>query len=139
MVSNAVDRVNALLAGQRCEPWPLERLATSGREAKRRWLELRQAGHDVGFGGDAIRLLDPAFSIAPDLEKRIQSAFPWSNGHAVIRFLKWATRPKTEGAQNPFEPLIEIIEHGGSLHVEHGMFLDIYDSESRKCGIVLIR
>jgi hypothetical protein len=137
--SNALDRVNALLAGQRCEPWPLDRLASLGHEAKQRWLALRQAGHDVEFAGDAVRLLDPEFSLAPDLEERIQRAFSWHNRRAVIRFLKWATCPKTEGAENPFEPLVEIIEHGGSLHVEHGMFLDIYDSDAKMCGIVLVR
>ena len=110
-----------------------------GQEAKRRWLSLRQAGHDVEFAGDAVRLLDPAFTLPPELEECIQRALPWHNGRAVIRFLKWATCPATEGAENPFEPLLEIIEHGGSLHVEHGMYLDIYDSDAKMCGIVLVR
>src|SRR5260370_2393626 len=139
VISTASNRVSALIAGQRSEPWPLEQLAALGREAKRRWLALRQAGHDVEFAGDAVRLLDPAFSLAPELEERIQQALPWHNGRAVIRFLKWATCPKTEGAENPFDPLVEIIEHGGSLHVEHGMFIDIYYSDAKMCGIEVVR
>jgi hypothetical protein len=125
--------------GRRREPWALQQLAALGREAKRRWLELRQSGLDLSCAGDAVALLDPEFRLPPDLEERIQEALPGIEGRVAVRFLKWVMCAKTQEDENPFEPLLEILEHGGSFYVEHGMFLDIYSDQGAKCSIVLIR
>jgi hypothetical protein len=132
----AFDRVRRLVEGSRLEAWPLAKLIELGREARTRWQELRRSRIDVDFAGDAVRIIDPEFRLPDDVEESIQAALRWINGRVAVRFLKWATSSKTSHRQNPFEPLLEIVEHGGSLHVENGM-LEIYDAEGAKCMLRL--
>jgi hypothetical protein len=139
-VRTASERVEALVLGKRVDPWPIGQLASLGHEAKKRWLGTReQFGLDVCFAGDGVALLAPKFVLPDGMEERILAGLPGVDGRFAVRFLKWASCPKTMDSTNPLEPLIEILEHGGSSRPEHGMFLDIIDYQGATCGVVIYR
>jgi hypothetical protein len=136
----AINRVTALLAGHGLDPWPIPQLAEFGRDAKRLWKETRQQFNlDVSFGQDAVALIDPDCRLPSDLEEQIAQKFSGVNRRVLISFIKWEVCAATSRHPNPYEPLVNIIEHAGYMHVEHGMFLDIYDFESNNCGVVLFQ
>ena len=41
---------------------------------------------------------------------------------------------------NPYDPLIQIFEHGGNLNKEHGQFIDVFDNHGKMvCGVTVRR
>jgi hypothetical protein len=56
-----------------------------------------------------------------------------------MSFVKWERCSATSGIDNPFEPLVEIFEHGGSVSKEHGRFIDIYDHRGKAVAGLTVR
>ena|SRR5438067_531597 len=136
---SAVERVQTLVDGRRLAGLPMDELLVLGDEAKRRWRALRLDYElPLEFAGDAVALIDPEFRLPSDVEERIQHGLPWAYRRITVRYLKWEMCPTTQGAENPLEPLIEILEHGGGFHIDHGTFLDIYDTDGAACSVVLV-
>jgi hypothetical protein len=135
----ALERINALVDGRQSDVWAIKQLAALGHEAVRRWEAVQETLQvNEPFGSDAVALIEPEIQLRSELLERIQQKLGMS-GRYANRFLKWQLCSKTCMVANPFEPLVEIMEHGGSCRVEHAMFLDIYSADGQTCGICLIK
>lgn len=92
---------------------------------------------------DAVALISPDFKMPPAEEEAAWSADvpemrnvgPW----VAVSFVRWERCPMTAGLPNPYEPWIEIWEHGGGFSVEHGQFVAVYDSELTPLGCIVVR
>jgi hypothetical protein len=61
------------------------------------------------------------------------------NSRIAAYFVKWERCPKTAGLPNPYEPWIEIWEHGGTFIAEPRQSLDIADGDHMPLGAVAVR
>src|SRR5947209_20269271 len=61
------------------------------------------------------------------------------NSRIAVWFVKWERCPETSNLPNPYEPWIEIWEHGGAFGGEHGQFVGIEDSEHMQRDAVVAR
>jgi hypothetical protein len=109
-------------------------------EGYRRWREIRQVlVIDYQLFGDAVAVLVPGFRL-PIEEERAATAVQVPRGggncpgYALLSFLKWERCPVTHGLPNPYEPWVEIWEHGGAISVEHAEFVDLTFSEAGESG-----
>jgi hypothetical protein len=135
----AAARVQALVDGQRLDAWPIKHLVELGRASVETWSVVKQLFNlEDSFGGDAVAQLDPELRLPEGMENQILKALPDGAWYAV-HFLKWEMCQKTNGLDNPFEPLVQILEHGGSMHVEHAMYMDITAADSSTAGICVTR
>ena len=139
-METAAARVSSFVEGRRLDNWSIDQVASLGHEAIRRWQSVRrQFSIDLPLTQDAVAMLDAQFQLLEGEEFRIRRALPGPAGLIAIRYLKWDAFPLTRSSENPYEPLLGILEHGGSLRVEHNMFLDLIDHSGKTCGIVLAR
>ena len=92
---------------------------------------------------DAVSTIAPGFQLSPEEEAAAYAAeVPGRqnvNSRIAVWFVKWERCADTAGLPNPYEPWIEIWEHGGAFSVEHGQFVDIEDSENMSLGAVVVR
>jgi hypothetical protein len=141
---DALERVMRIRRGLGLEAWPSERFRQAAAEGKRRWAEV-EALFSVQYSmfQDAVSAIAPGFHLSPEEELAAHAAdVPGRrnvNSRVAIWFVKWERCPETSGLPNPYEPWIEIWEHGGAFRVEHGQFVDIEDSEHMPLGAVVVR
>lgn len=58
---------------------------------------------------------------------------------ALVWFLEWERCPVTSGLPNPYEPWVEVWEHGGAVSVEHAQFVDVSFVERGEGGQLQVR
>ncbi len=72
---------------------------------------------------DAIAVIDPQFALSDSDVSAIRASdigAQTCGREIAIAFAKWATHSQTADLDNPFEPWLEIFEHGGYITREHG-------------------
>jgi hypothetical protein len=141
---DALERVTRIRRGSALETWPPERFRQAAAEGKRRWAEIEELfGVQYSMFQDAVSTIAPGFHLSTEEEVAARAAdVPGMrnvNSRIAVWFVKWERCPETSGLPNPYEPWIEIWEHGGAFSVEHGQFVDIYDSEGMPLGAVVVR
>lgn len=141
---DALERVVRIRRNSAAEAWPTERFRQAAAEGKRRWLEVEDSfGVSYPIFDDVIAVIAPAFRLPPEEEAAAKAAdIPGRrnvNSRIAVWFVKWARCATTCEAPNPYEPWIEIWEHGGAFGVEHGLFVDIEDAEHLPLGAVVLR
>lgn len=141
---DALERVTRILSESPREAWPPERFREAGAEGKRRWAEVEELfGVQYPLFEDAVAVIAPGFRLAPEEEAAAYAAnVPGRrnvNSRIAVWFVKWERCSDTAGLPNPYEPWIEIWEHGGAFSVEHGQFVDIEDSEFMPLGFLFVR
>ncbi len=144
ILMDALERIKGIGLIAPGEHWNGPQFFDAGREGKRRWQELEGLFElQWPMFADAVAVLDPAFRLPADEETAALSAkWPrmWCvNSGILISFLKWERCPTTAGLLNPYEPWIEIWEHGGAFRVEHGQFVDVFDATFMPLGAVFVR
>ena len=140
---DALERV-ARIGRTPAENWPRERFLPAANEGKRRWQEAEELfGIRYPLFEDAVAVIAPDFRLSPEegaAAREVASpGRPNVSNRIAVWFVKWEPCPATAGLPNPYAPRIEIREHGGSFGVEHGQFVDVYDSESIPAGFVMVR
>jgi hypothetical protein len=124
--------------------WSGEEFAQAAREGKRRFEEIESVFEiEYGMFADAVALLAPNYHLAPEEETAVKAA-PIRESHRASKrialwYLKWERCPVTAGLPNPYEPWIEIMEHGGAFDVEHGQFVDVFTNRGMPVGCVVVR
>ncbi len=141
---DALERVKRIRRDSALEVWPPERFLQAAAEGKRRWSEVEQLfGIQYPMLWDAVAAISPHFRLSREEEETAYAAdIPARRGvnsRVAVWFLKWERCPETHGLPNPYEPWIEIWEHGGAFSVEHGQFVDIEDSQHMPRGAVVVR
>ncbi|MCE9563552.1 MAG: hypothetical protein K8U57_16040 [Planctomycetes bacterium] len=141
---DALERVLRIRRELATERWPPERFRQAAAEGKRRWAEAEDLfGVQWSMLKDAVALISPDFKMPPAEEEAawsvdvpgMRNVGPW----VAVSFVRWERCPTTAGLPNPYEPWIEIWEHGGGFSVEHGQFVDVYDSEFTPLGCIVVR
>lgn len=140
---DALDRI-LCLGRTPAREWSDAEFQQAAWEGKRRFEEIESVLEiQYGMFRDAVAVLAPAFSLSPEEEVAIAAAPIREAYHATKRlavsYLKWERCPVTAGLPNPYEPWIEIMEHGGAFHVEHGQFVDIFTHRGMPVGSVVVR
>jgi hypothetical protein len=141
---DALERVMRIGRGPANEPWPPDRFPQAASEGKRRWAAVEELfGVQYSMFQDAVAVIAPAFRLPAEEESAASAAdVPGMrniNSRVAVWFVKWERCPETAGLPNPYEPWIEIWEHGGAFSVEHGQFVDVFDSEDMPVGAVVVR
>lgn len=141
---DALERVRRIRRESPAEQWPPERFRQAAAEGKRRWAEAEELfGVQWSMFKDAVAVIAPDFKLSPAEEQAADAADvpgmrnvgPW----IAVSFVRWERCPATAGLPNPYEPWVEIWEHGGGFSVEHGQFVDVYDSEFMPVGGLVVR
>jgi hypothetical protein len=118
--------------------WPRERFQPAADEGRRRWQEAEALfAIEYPMFADAVAKVAPDFQLSPEEELVARTANVSSR--IAVWYLKWERCPATVGLPNPYEPWIEICEHGGAFSVEHGQYVDIYDAEHTRVGGLTVR
>lgn len=126
------------------ELWQPERFRQVALEGKRRWQEIEEL-FDIEYPmfADAVSIISPSFRLSQEEESTVRSAdvscIRTTGTQVAVAFLRWERCSETAGLPNPYEPWIEIWEHGGAFSVEHGQFVDIYDSRHMPMGGFVVR
>jgi hypothetical protein len=141
---DALERVKRIRRGPMPDAWPSERFRQAAAEGKRRWTEIEEFFEiEYSMFQDAVAVIAPEFHLSPEEEVEARAVdIPDRrnvNSQIAIWFVKWERCPETAGLPNPYEPWIEICEHGGAFSVEHGQFVDIEDSTFMPLGAVVVR
>ena len=141
---DALERVKLIRRASVPEAWPPERFRQAAAEGKRRWTEIEELfGIQYSMFQDAVAAIAPAFHLSTEEESEARAVeIPGRrnvNSRIAVWFVKWERCPETAGLPNPYEPWIEIWEHGGAFSVEHGQFVDIEDSTFMPLGAVVVR
>lgn len=141
---DALERVLNIRRGSALEAWSRERFWQAAVEGKRRWAEVEGLfGVQYSMFRDAVAAIAPDFHLSTEEEKAAYAAdVPGRrnvNSRIAVWFVKWERCHETSGLPNPYEPWIEIWEHGGAFSVEHGQFVDIEDNEHMPLGAVIVR
>jgi hypothetical protein len=143
----AMDALQRITQIRRDHPklgWSREVFLRMGAEGKRRWRETEQAyGIQYTIFGDVVAQITPSFRLPAEKESAaLQADIPVLRNvtsRIAVWFVKWECCPATKGLPNPYEPWVEIWEHGGGFSVEHGWFVDVYDHELMPVGAVIAR
>jgi hypothetical protein len=141
---DALERVKLIRRVSVPEAWPPDRFRQAAAEGKRRWTEIEDLfGIQYSMFQDAVAVIAPAFQLSAEEESQARTVeIPGRrnvNNRIAVWFVKWERCPETAGLPNPYEPWIEIWEHGGAFSVEHGQFVDIEDSTFMPLGAVVVR
>jgi hypothetical protein len=141
---DALERVRRIRAGPAADPWPAERFRQAAAEGKRRWAEIEELfGIEYAMFRDAVGVIAPDFRLSPEEQEAAAATdVPGKrnvNSRIAVWFVKWDRCPETAGLPNPYEPWIEIWEHGGAFGVEHGQFVDVEDASGMPLGAVVVR
>jgi hypothetical protein len=140
---DAVERVVTINERTRFAEWTRDEFSEAGCAARIRWWRvMEQFGVRYPMLSDAVAYIEPTFQLPPEVERAVEAAaIPRArniSSRLAVAFVKWDRCPTTAGHPNPYEPLVEIWEHGGSFSMEHGMFMDIYDAEGMTCGALTL-
>src|SRR5437868_15059871 len=89
----------------------------SASEGKRRWQEIETLFEiEYPMFWDAVSIIEPTFQLVPAEETTARDAnvpcLRNVDNRIAVWFLKWERCPLTRGIPNPYEPWIEIWEHG---------------------------
>jgi len=139
---NAIDRVTAIGQRKPVEKWRREDFLYAAKRAKDRWHateELFEIRYEMLR--DAVLEIDPKFDLSDDQVGAITNAnLPqvYLLRRISVSFVRWEMCHATTGFPNPYDPLIEIWEHGGDIQQEHGQFLDLYDDAGLPAGGMFI-
>jgi hypothetical protein len=141
---DALERVKLIRRASPPESWSPERFKQAATEGKRRWTEIEELfGIQYSIFQDAVAAIAPAFHLPAEEELEARAVeIPGRrnvSSRIAVWFVKWERCPETAGLPNPYEPWIEIWEHGGAFSVEHGRFVDIEDSKFMPLGAVVVR
>jgi hypothetical protein len=141
---DALERVKRIRRDVALETWASERFRQAAAEGKRRWAEVEEwFGIQYPMFQDAVAAIAPEFRLSLEEERAAYAADVPARRNVGSRiavwFVNWERCPKTRGLPNPYEPWIEIWEHGGAFSVEHGQFVDIEDSQHMPLGAVVVR
>src|SRR4051794_13556356 len=119
--------------------WTRDQFIDAGMEGRRRWLEAQELFElQWPMFTDAVTVISPSFV----LESRFSDVARATRipvrrnveNRVAMWFMNWARCPLTAAYPNPYEPWIEIWEHGGSFSVEHGQFVDLHDASGQPVG-----
>ncbi len=141
-----MDALNRLIQIRRTAAipgWSGDDFLRAASKGKRRWREVEEMfGIQYSIFDDALREIAPSFELSPEEDAAARSAnIPAMRNvtsRIAVSFLKWERCPATQGLPNPYEPWIEIWEHGGAFGVEHGLLVDVYDEESMPVGAIVL-
>ena len=116
------------------EPWSDDQFRQAAADGKQRWLEVKAFfGIQYAIFEDAIGIVAPDFKLSLGEEQAAHAAavprMRNVGSRIAVSFLRWERCPATAGHSNPYEPWLEIWEHGGAFSIEHGEFVDVYDAE----------
>lgn len=141
---DALERLRRIGTSPPAETWDGARLLQAAREGKGRWAELEELfGTQWPLFADGVAAVAPAFQLLVEEEAAARATRIREgrnvNSRVAVWFLKWERCPATSGLPNPYEPWIEIWEHGGHFGVEHGQFVDVYDTQGMPLGCVFVR
>jgi hypothetical protein len=144
MKMDALERVKHIRQDSALEAWPSKRFGQAAVEGKRRWAEVEKLfGVQYSMFQDAVAVIAPEFRLSVEDEASAYAAdVPRRrnvDARIAVWFVKWERCPQTSRWENPYEPWIEIWEHGGTISVEHGQFVDVEDSEHMPVGGVVVR
>lgn len=136
---DVLERVMQLSRDNADLKWTTADFLNAAREGKRRHDEIAdlfQISYSVF--ADVVPEIAPDWRLlldeAPILSiRKINPRIRYSG--VLLGFVKWEYCPLTKGLPNPYEPWIEILEHGGSFQVEHAVFIDLFDENDRIGGI----
>lgn len=129
---DALERITGVSPTNPKSQWEFEDFRDAGNRAKQLW-QTTEDLFEIQYGllTDAVSVIDPQFQL-PDCEvlaiRDSEMAKMVGGRNVAVSFVKWERCSATRGIDNPFEPLVEIFEHGGSMSKERGQFIDIYDS-----------
>lgn len=141
---DALERVQRIRPGVAVGPWTRDQFLQAAALGKQRWSEV-EALFDIQYPifQDAVAAIAPEFRLTVEEKSSARSAeIPGQrnvDSRIALWFVKWERCPATAGLPNPYEPWIEIWEHGGAFSVEHGLFVDVYDAEGMPTGAVVVR
>ena len=130
-----------LLATRSIRGWSDGDFIAAAQEGKRLWQQTEELFEiEYGMFWDAVSAIEPAFRLALE-EEAVASAvdLPGVGNRVALSFLKWERCSLTRGLPNPYEPWLSIWEHGGSVSVEHGQFVDIYNQKRFPLGGLFVR
>ncbi|WP_144973996.1 hypothetical protein [Bremerella volcania] len=118
--------------------WKRDDFVDAGKRFRDRW---RLAGVDLGQelrGFFDLVEVDPEFKL-PDSDIEELKSIPNGQHRIVARMdMRFRKCPKTRHLESPYAILLEIIEHGGSFSIEHGI-IDIRDQSSVAVGGFMFR
>jgi hypothetical protein len=139
----ALQRIVALKNPAQTCAWSCADFMRAAVEAKNRWLATEtEFGVEYRMLGDAVSQIAPDYCLPAEIEKLVRNCPIPTRRNVLaafaVSFVKWDLCPQTSGHANPYEPLVEIWEHGGSFAAEHNMYVDVFDTEGMPCGGVVI-
>ena len=141
---NALDRIAGISKSSPMHGWTKDDFIRAAARGKHRWQET-EAHFEIEYSmfDDAVGLIEPGFRLSAEDETKARSADVSQmrnlNSRIAVWFIKWERCPSTSGLANPYEPWIEIWEHGGAFSVEHGQFVDVFDQHHMPVGAVIVR
>ena len=141
---DALDRVMQIRKRAPVPAWVREDFLRAASEGKKRWQDTEALfGITYSMFRDAVSEIAPSFQLTPEEKTMAEAAdVPGMrnvNSRIAVFFLKWERCAETSGFPNPYEPWMEIWEHGGAFSVEHGQFVDVFDHEHLPVGAVVVR
>ncbi len=137
---DALKRVLSIGREPPSERWTTAQFGQAAVEGKRRYVEVEELfGVQYSMFRDVVALIAPDFKLATEEEQAARSVVMSGGRWIALSFVRWERCSATAGLPNPYEPWIEIWEHGGSFSVEHGRFVDVYDSAGIAAGAVVVR
>jgi hypothetical protein len=136
--TDPLKRIAAFRERRRTGEWTDEDFIGAVREAHMRWsIAKEHFGVKFPMIADAVAVIAPSFELSADEAEQIEKAGlpPSLTGRLREYFVRWARCPVTCGELNPYEPLVEILEHGGLFTAEHGM-LELYSQGGGKLYVM---
>ena len=144
MAALVIDRILRIQLSDPPESWCTSDFQSAIADARSSW-QLIEELFNIQYPmlGDAVAQIAPAFKLEHELEEQIAAseiANSFIGKQIAMSFLKWELCQKTDAVDNPYDPLIQIFEHGGNLNKEHGQFIDVFDNHGKMvCGVTVRR
>jgi hypothetical protein len=136
---DALDRIMRIQCASPKLDWQSEDFRQAALRARKLWRQTEEVLEiQYGLLTDPVAVVEPDFALLESDVQAVSAAdiAKMIGGRKVATyFLKWDRCLTTCEIDNPFEPLVEIFEHGGGVSREHGQFIDIYDQR----GIAVAR
>ena len=140
---DALERIERIRRSASKNNWSPDEFQDAAIRARELWQAVESLfGVRYGLLTDAVSAIDPTFEL-PDIElsaiRKAEVAGTPGGELVATWFAKWDRCPVTRGIDNPYEPLVEILEHGGAVSKEHGQFIDIYDQSGKAVAGLFVR
>ncbi len=141
---DALQRINNIRRSRPKLGWSRNEFLRAAAKGKARWQETeRTFGVIYAIFADAVAQIDSSFGLpaAEEMAARRADVPALRNvdSRVAVWFMNWERCAATRGVSNPYEPWVEIWEHGGGFSVEHGDFVDVYDQQQLPVGAVVVR